>query len=269
MTGKVRILVGGGDAAARVAMSDLLSAAGYEVVQAATPDEAVEGARRDRPDLVLLDATAGAPSYAACRAIKRVCQPPPAVLLASERQDKREVMEAIRAGGDDLLPKPLIRERVLDRVRAALGGARPSAALPPSTWDRRVAARAATNWTVSWAAPLAEAHGVTYKGRVIDISVTGLALEFQRCGTCTGYEQGNVHEQCLFRPYALKKTGTEDLDLILSLTPEIVLEVQGRIAHVFQPAEWPFTEKVGIAFRQVPPEAASVIALWVSGDLRF
>ncbi len=266
----VRVLVGAGDPVLNRALSELLSSTGYEVVAATTGTAALEEARHHAPAVALIDADLQDPDgYDTCHLLKQNGGTPYPVLLLSERRGREEILRGVRAGADDLIGKPVVKERILDRIRAALTGPRPGPVLPPSRWDRRGAPRAAVTWTVSWCAPAAEGYGVTFKNRVVDISVTGLALEFQRCSPCTGYEPGGVHPLCLLRPHAVAVAGSPELDLILCLTPEVVLEIKGRVAHIHQPTDWLHTEKVGIVFDAPPPEAAALISKWVAGELRF
>ena len=54
---------------------------------------------------------------------------------------------------------------------------------------------------------------------------------------------------------------------MLSIKKDIVLEVQGRIAHVYQWADNPGTEKVGVMFTRISAEAHEVIQKYLDGTL--
>ncbi len=179
-------------------------------------------------------------------------------------------MEAIRLGAVDFISKPFAAEDLLHRIRRALA-AHPADTTPPitSVSNLRRAQRRATRWKASWSGGKLPGFQSAYKCAVLDISRVGMALEFPRCGTCTGYEQGAVHPKCLFAPVAARVDGTEVVDFVLSISTDVLLEVSGRIAQVFQPADTPATERVGVEFVSLAPECAAVIEQYVTGALQL
>jgi hypothetical protein len=54
----------------------------------------------------------------------------------------------------------------------------------------------------------------------------------------------------------------------LSISKNIVIEVQGRIAHVYQWADNPRTEKVGVMFTKIAPAAHGLITQYLEGKLQ-
>jgi hypothetical protein len=102
-----------------------------------------------------------------------------------------------------------------------------------------------------------------YKNRVINISLKGFAFEFDRCQVCTGYEVSTVHPLCLLAPNATRFDQAKVLDFILSISRDVVLEVKGKIAHIYQPVEWPKSEIVGVAFIEVAPWAEQILQQYI------
>ncbi len=112
----------------------ILGGSGYEIVSAAGGPEALELARRQPPDLVLLDLyMPGMDGEATCRAIREDPQlaDVPIIMVTSGSQP-REVARCVAAGCDDYVLKPirrgpllrkitgLVDERALERLRVPL-----------------------------------------------------------------------------------------------------------------------------------------------------
>jgi hypothetical protein len=136
-----------------------------------------------------------------------------------------------------------------------------------SAVERRDGRRKVAGWSLSWGGQAQGGLAPVYKTRVYDISQKGLSFEFVRCDICTGYEQGTVHPLCLFAKHAKRFQESQALDFVLSIKKDIVLEVQGRIAHVYQWADNPRTEKVGVMFTRISPAGHTVIGQYLEGKL--
>jgi two-component system, cell cycle response regulator DivK len=96
---------------------------GFEVIAAGDGAQGVEAARRERPDLVLMDL--GLPvldGWEATRRLKGAVETraiPVVALSAHAMAGERE--RALQAGCDDYDTKPVDLERLLAKIRAQLG----------------------------------------------------------------------------------------------------------------------------------------------------
>jgi two-component system, OmpR family, KDP operon response regulator KdpE len=105
-----------------------LTARQYEVFTAADGTHALESARADRPDIVVLDL--GLPDIDGVEVIAnlRTWTPVPIVVL-SGRVDSHDKVDALDAGADDYVTKPFSIDELLARIRAV--SRRTSPAEPP------------------------------------------------------------------------------------------------------------------------------------------
>lgn len=96
-----------------------LSFRGYVITEAATGEEAVELARKVKPDLILLDVNLpGISGIETCREIRRLSETP--IIMLTVRNAERDKVVALDAGADDYVTKPFGIEELLARVRASL-----------------------------------------------------------------------------------------------------------------------------------------------------
>ena len=96
-----------------------LSFRGYVITEAATGEEAVELARKIKPDLILLDVNLpGISGIETCREIRRSTETP--IIMLTVRNAERDKVVALDAGADDYVTKPFGIEELLARVRASL-----------------------------------------------------------------------------------------------------------------------------------------------------
>ena len=106
------------------ALQTTLRAAGYEVVTAATADEALAAAAIQVPDAVILDLVLPDGSgVEVCRELRTWTTVP--VLILSAVGEEREKVAALDAGADDYVTKPFGIEELLARLRAAMRRAGP------------------------------------------------------------------------------------------------------------------------------------------------
>nr|WP_236668094.1 response regulator transcription factor [Nonomuraea sp. K271] len=111
-------------------VKELLSAtlrfAGFTVTSAGTGSQALEAARRDPPDLVLLDVML--PDLDGFEVLRRLRGLPRAggrpgpvpVLFLTARDTAADKINGLRLGGDDYVTKPFDLEELLARIRAVL-----------------------------------------------------------------------------------------------------------------------------------------------------
>src|SRR5690606_29272949 len=120
--GARRALVVDDDPSIVAFVSDMLKSAGWEVVTAATGDEALSAARRYRPAAVFLDVTIPKQSgWLVCAKLKLV-KAAPAIILMTGLSGERIAQYATLVGADGMLRKPLRAQdilRTLGRVTSA------------------------------------------------------------------------------------------------------------------------------------------------------
>ena len=126
-----RVLVVDDEVQIRRALLLNLRSRGYQVVEAATGEVALQLAASERPDLVLLDlglpGIGGLDVIAALRGWTHV-----PIIVLTVRDDERAKVMALDAGADDYVTKPFGSDELLARIRAALRRAEaPAAAAGP------------------------------------------------------------------------------------------------------------------------------------------
>jgi DNA-binding response OmpR family regulator len=121
------ILVVDDDALMRRSTSLQLEQAGYRASTAASAEDALALARRDRPDLILLDI--GLPGMDGLQALSQFRQQTAApVIFVSARRRELDTILGLELGADDYITKPFNPDVLLARVKAVLrrGGAPPA-----------------------------------------------------------------------------------------------------------------------------------------------
>lgn len=96
-----------------------LVAAGYEVLAASTLAGARERLARRQPDLILLDVLLpDGNGVELCRELRDSTAAP--ILFLTSLGESEQIVEGLRAGGDDYVTKPYRMEELLARVEAQL-----------------------------------------------------------------------------------------------------------------------------------------------------
>jgi two-component system, OmpR family, KDP operon response regulator KdpE len=114
-----RILVVDDESQIRRVLRSTLTFRGYEIREASTGEEAIDLARKLKPDLILLDANLpGMSGIETCRDIRRWSDAP--IIMLTVRNAERDKVSALDAGADDYVTKPFGIEELLARVRASL-----------------------------------------------------------------------------------------------------------------------------------------------------
>ena len=87
---------------ARKSLADILEECGYKIIQAANGQEAIEKARKELPDLVLLDTIMpGIGGIEVCHQIKQVEKLPCKVIIYTGKIDAIDAVKAREAGADE------------------------------------------------------------------------------------------------------------------------------------------------------------------------
>jgi len=107
-----------------------LEHAGYRTSTAATAEDALALARRDRPDLVLLDI--GLPGMDGLDALRHLRQVvgAPVIFLTARRRELDEVL-GLELGADDYVTKPFDLDVLLARIKAVLRRSQANASAAP------------------------------------------------------------------------------------------------------------------------------------------
>lgn len=118
-----RILVVDDLEANRRLLEALLTADYYDVLMASRGEEAVQLAKREKPDLILLDVMmpGGIDGYEACRRLKAMPETrhiPVVILTTLDDRDNR--VRGLQAGAEEFLTKPIDDVQLMARVKSLL-----------------------------------------------------------------------------------------------------------------------------------------------------
>ena len=87
-------------------ISGLTSQLGYEIIEAENGEEAVALAKAELPDIIVMDIVM--PKMDGITAMKMIkSERDVKVILCSSLIDKKQIKEAINAGADNYIPKPI------------------------------------------------------------------------------------------------------------------------------------------------------------------
>jgi twitching motility two-component system response regulator PilH len=106
----------------RHVLNEMLSKAGYEVIASDNGEDAIMKAKRDRPDVILMDVVMpGLNGFQATRAISRDPQTRsiPVILCTSKSQETDKIW-GMRQGARSYIVKPVNKDELLAKI-AALG----------------------------------------------------------------------------------------------------------------------------------------------------
>ena len=114
-----RVLLVEDDATLRETVAYNLRHQGYEVVEAENGLMALEAARREQPDVVLLDVMLpGIEGFEVCRLLRKETNLP--ILMLTARSDEVDRVVGLEMGADDYLTKPFSMRELMARVKALL-----------------------------------------------------------------------------------------------------------------------------------------------------
>jgi DNA-binding response OmpR family regulator len=97
-----------------------IKAEGFQVLTASRGDEGLQGALRERPDLVLLDVMLpGMGGFDVCRELRRQGFDAPIIMLTAKSEEMDRVV-GLEIGADDYVTKPFGIRELLARIRVRL-----------------------------------------------------------------------------------------------------------------------------------------------------
>lgn len=127
-----RVLVVDDESSIRRALTTTLGVLGFEVSEASNGERAIEMARAEQFDAVLLDINMpGMGGVAACLELRKA-RPQLGILMLTVRDGQRDKVEALDAGADDYISKPFNLSELAARLRAAVRRSRAANAPPPA-----------------------------------------------------------------------------------------------------------------------------------------
>jgi len=116
-----RILIVDDNADSRYSLRLLLD--GYEVLEASGGEEAIELARKERPNCLLLDVEMpGMSGFDVCRRLRSLDETRrvPIILVTGHHRDTQSLVKGLAAGGDEYVTKPVSQQELRARVEAML-----------------------------------------------------------------------------------------------------------------------------------------------------
>jgi DNA-binding response OmpR family regulator len=120
-----RVLVVQDEPALADALASNLRGLGYDVLTAEKVAAAMERARTDSPDLVVLDfVLPRADGLTLCRSLRQISQVP--IMILAEQADEVNKILGLESGADDYLEKPFSLGELQARIKALLRRAAPS-----------------------------------------------------------------------------------------------------------------------------------------------
>ena len=122
MAAAARIFIVDDDGDSRARVAHPLKRVGYDVYEAATAEEALGAAKRERPALVILEVLLrGVSGYEVCRELKDEFGPAfPIIFVSGARTEPSDRVAGLLVGADDYLVKPFDPDELLARVRRLL-----------------------------------------------------------------------------------------------------------------------------------------------------
>ncbi len=114
-----------------------LNKEGYDVVTSINGEQAVESARRENPDLIILDIMLpGLNGLEVCRILRKEMTVP--ILMLTARNEEVDKIIGLEVGADDYMTKPFSMRELIARIRAMLRRAGMTVTQPDSV-DKTIA----------------------------------------------------------------------------------------------------------------------------------
>ncbi len=120
MTRRFSVLIVDDEAALRKVLQTSLTARGFSVEEAGNAEQAIDMVTDSRFDLVLLDINMpGLGGIGACRRIRSL-QPNIGIIMVTVRDAEHDMVQALDAGADDYITKPIRFGEMVARLHAVL-----------------------------------------------------------------------------------------------------------------------------------------------------
>jgi two-component system alkaline phosphatase synthesis response regulator PhoP len=98
-----------------------LKKAGFDVITATNGQEGLTTAKKEHPDLVIMDVMMPVmDGFTAAARIKKEMKNPPIVIMLTAKGQEDDVMEGLSGGADDYIIKPFAPRELVARVNFAL-----------------------------------------------------------------------------------------------------------------------------------------------------
>jgi len=105
---------------------------GYEILTATDGEQAVNAARREKPDLIILDIMLPKMNgFEVCRILRKEINVP--ILMLTAKDDETDKVVGLEIGADDYMTKPFSMRELMARVRAMLRRSKMVATSSPAT----------------------------------------------------------------------------------------------------------------------------------------
>ncbi len=118
----MKILIAEDSSTVRRLVAARLRADGYEVTEAADGEEALEHARADNPDLLVLDKVM--PKLDGFEVVRALREDPATrgipIVMLTERTSEEDVLSGLQLGVEEYMPKPFSPHELSARVRRTL-----------------------------------------------------------------------------------------------------------------------------------------------------
>jgi two-component system alkaline phosphatase synthesis response regulator PhoP len=118
----VKILIAEDSSTVRRLVAGRLAADGYQVIEAADGQEALELARQERPDLIVLDKVM--PKFDGFEVVRALREDPQTqlipIVMLTERTSEDDVLDGLRLGVEEYMPKPFSPRELSARVQRVL-----------------------------------------------------------------------------------------------------------------------------------------------------